>query len=249
MANYYKILEIAETATKDDIKKAYKKLAMRWHPDKNPKNLDEANRKFKEIAQAYEILSDDQKRRAYDAQTNRKHTTSSTKRANKSTTFRSAAAPPFKSTSDKHFDFSAFDFRSPYDIFKEFFSEDLFPRPGGDPLISQFGTDFWRKEGKSHHKPSFTSFIHDPFKTGRRGSDAMDFPAAATFPSWRTKPLRQHNGRSATTSPLKQTTTVTTFRDGKTFTTKKIAENNVETTQYFENNKLISTTTKTFTCK
>lgn len=244
MANYYKMLEIADTATKDDIKKAYKKLAMRWHPDKNPNNLDEANRKFKEIAQAYEILSDDQKRRAYDAQSSRKHTTSSTKRASKSTTFRSAAAPPFKSPSDKHFDFGSFDFRSPYDIFREFFGEEHFPRPNGGPLIS----DFWRKEGRAHHKPSFTSLIHDPFKTGRRGSDAMDIPAAA-FPSWRSKPLRQHNGRSATTSPLKQTTTVTTFRDGKTFTTKKIAENNVETTQYFENDKLISTTTKTYTCK
>jgi DnaJ-class molecular chaperone len=56
--NYYEILEIAKNASDSDIKKAYKTLALKWHPDKNLNNLKEAERRFKEISEAYEVLSD-----------------------------------------------------------------------------------------------------------------------------------------------------------------------------------------------
>lgn len=68
MANkrdYYEVLEISKTATITEIKKAYKKKAIQYHPDKNPGNA-EAEDKFKEAAEAYEILSDEQKRAKYD---------------------------------------------------------------------------------------------------------------------------------------------------------------------------------------
>ena len=61
--NYYEILGVSETATDDEIRKAYKKLAIKWHPDKNPDNKDEAERKFKQISAAYAVLGDKQKRR------------------------------------------------------------------------------------------------------------------------------------------------------------------------------------------
>lgn len=64
--DYYEILGVDKTATVEDIKKAYRKQALRWHPDKNPNNREEAERKFKEIARAYEVLSDPVKRRRYD---------------------------------------------------------------------------------------------------------------------------------------------------------------------------------------
>eukprot|EP00743_Colponemidia_sp_Colp-15_P000838 GILK01000924.1.p1 GENE.GILK01000924.1~~GILK01000924.1.p1 ORF type:complete len:238 (+),score=18.79 GILK01000924.1:89-802(+) len=64
--DYYEVLGITNSASENDIKKAYRKLAMQWHPDKNPGNLAEAERKFKEIAEAYEVLSDPEKRRLYD---------------------------------------------------------------------------------------------------------------------------------------------------------------------------------------
>jgi len=63
--DYYEVLGVSKSATADEIKKAYRKLAVKYHPDKNPDNK-EAEEKFKEIAEAYAILSDQQKRQQYD---------------------------------------------------------------------------------------------------------------------------------------------------------------------------------------
>ena len=60
---YYKILELSNNATQDEIKKAYKKMAIKYHPDKNPDNKEEAEEKFKKVAEAYEILSNPDKYR------------------------------------------------------------------------------------------------------------------------------------------------------------------------------------------
>jgi DnaJ-class molecular chaperone len=66
MKDYYSILEINKNATKDEIKSAYKKLALKYHPDKNQHNKDFNENKFKEISEAYEVLSDEQKKFNYD---------------------------------------------------------------------------------------------------------------------------------------------------------------------------------------
>ncbi len=63
--DYYEVLGVSKTASKDEIKSAYRKLAMKYHPDRNPDNK-EAEEKFKEAAEAYEVLSDEQKRKQYD---------------------------------------------------------------------------------------------------------------------------------------------------------------------------------------
>ena len=64
--DYYAILGLPKTATQDEIKSAYRKLAMKWHPDHNPDN-PEAKDKFAEINEAYETLGDEEKRKQYDA--------------------------------------------------------------------------------------------------------------------------------------------------------------------------------------
>ncbi|NWI49085.1 DNJB6 protein, partial [Calyptomena viridis] len=66
MVDYYKVLGLQECASHDDIKKSYHKLALKWHPDKNPRDKEKAEKKFKEIVEAYEVLSDPQKRLLYD---------------------------------------------------------------------------------------------------------------------------------------------------------------------------------------
>ncbi|KAF8134966.1 hypothetical protein EV363DRAFT_1322156, partial [Boletus edulis] len=63
--DYYKVLEVPRTATEDDIKRAYKKMALKWHPDRN-QGSEEASQKFKEISEAFEVLSDKNKRTIYD---------------------------------------------------------------------------------------------------------------------------------------------------------------------------------------
>ena len=63
--DYYKILAVSKTASAEDIKKAYRKLARQYHPDVNPNNT-EANRKFQQINEANEVLSDPAKRKKYD---------------------------------------------------------------------------------------------------------------------------------------------------------------------------------------
>lgn len=63
--DYYEILGVARNASKDELKKAYRKLAMQYHPDRNPGDK-EAEEKFKEAAEAYEVLNDDDKRAKYD---------------------------------------------------------------------------------------------------------------------------------------------------------------------------------------
>ena len=64
--DYYEVLGIERGATADQIKQAFRRLAMKHHPDRNPSNKKEAEERFKEISEAYEVLSDSQKRAAYD---------------------------------------------------------------------------------------------------------------------------------------------------------------------------------------
>lgn len=87
--DYYKLLGLNKDAKYEDIKKAYKSLAMKWHPDKN--NSPEAPEKFRNISEAYQVLSDDAKRMEYDNRDN-----------------------------DIEYKYT-FEFRNPYDIFNEIF--------------------------------------------------------------------------------------------------------------------------------
>ena len=125
--DYYKILGIKKDATDGEIKKAYRKLALKWHPDKNPNNREEAEEKFKKINEAYSVLSDKNKRRQYDM------------------------------GGDFSFDFGSFnaddifkDFFGGKDPFAEFFGDDF---GGGFNFGADFGGDF----GGSFSFSSFSS--------------------------------------------------------------------------------------------
>jgi DnaJ-class molecular chaperone len=63
--DHYKVLEVSYTASQDDIRKSFRYLALKYHPDKN-KNSEESKRKFMQIVEAYKVLSDEQARKNYD---------------------------------------------------------------------------------------------------------------------------------------------------------------------------------------
>ena len=65
--DYYKVLGVGENASADEIKKAYRKLAVKYHPDKNPGSKKEAEEKFKEVSEAYYVLGDPKRKQEYDA--------------------------------------------------------------------------------------------------------------------------------------------------------------------------------------
>ena len=64
--DYYEVLSVARGASEQEIKSAYRKLALKYHPDRNPESTEESTEKFKEITEAYSVLADQQKRAAYD---------------------------------------------------------------------------------------------------------------------------------------------------------------------------------------
>lgn len=103
---YYETLEVPRTATDDEIKKAYRRLAMKWHPDRNPGNK-EAEENFKEVKEAYEFLSDAQKRAGYDRLTRREQGFSSSSRGSAgpdAATQDTAHANPYRSTRQTYTD-------------------------------------------------------------------------------------------------------------------------------------------------
>jgi len=84
--DYYQILGVSTDASPEDTKKAFRRLALCYHPDRNPENAKEAEARFKEINEAYEVLGNEQKRREYDYLTS--HRQSQTERVRVNTVFR-----------------------------------------------------------------------------------------------------------------------------------------------------------------
>ncbi|CAN9497879.1 unnamed protein product [Ophioblennius macclurei] len=187
MVDYYNVLGVSRTATQDDIKKAYRKLALKWHPDKNPDNKEEAERKFKELAEAYEVLSDKSKRDEYDRFGNDR-----TRQTGSSTSDFSSDFPGF-----------TFTFRNPDDVFKEFF--------GGQDPFSNFFDDFSSFGGSSRLGPSrFFSFPSTgvnftSFSSSMGGLDGMEGMGGgmSNFKSVSTS-TRIVNGKRTTTKKIKE---------------------------------------------
>jgi len=134
--NYYTILEVEKTASTSDIRKAYRKLALKWHPDKNPDQQELATKKFKQISEAYEILSDDEKRQIYDKGPQEQ----SHRRRHRNSHRSHFAHDEDDDEFDHFFEFPHFVFRDPTEIFREFF--------GGLDPFEEFAFDLMG--GRSH---------------------------------------------------------------------------------------------------
>ena len=135
--NYYDILGVDRIASEQDIKKAYKKMALKFHPDKN-KEAD-AEEKFKEISEAYEVLNDKDKRASFDR-------------------FGSEGMRSHNGMGGQHHSPFGHPTTDPFELFRTFFG-------GRDPFSEAFGEDPFSSMFAGPHSASATSglFGNDPF--------------------------------------------------------------------------------------
>ncbi len=135
--DYYDILEVDKSATQADIKKAYRKMALKYHPDKN--KAQDAEEKFKEINEAYQVLSDEKKRQAYDQFG---HSAFSAGGGMGGNPFAGGArSGPFTWTyttrgGGGQNPFTDFDFNDPFEVFETFFGGGGFARRAARPRYS-----------------------------------------------------------------------------------------------------------------
>lgn len=131
--NYYEILGIAKNASEAEIKRAYRKLALQWHPDRNKGK--EATEKFKEITKAYEVLSDSKKRQMYDQYGDAAFVSEGGfpgQGSNREGVYSGGFGPfTYSYTTSKGSPFEGFDFggfSDPFEIFEQFFGASPFGR-------------------------------------------------------------------------------------------------------------------------
>ena len=109
--DYYKVLGVSRKATETELKKAYRKLAIKWHPDKHKNNKEKAEENFKIISHAYEVLSDKERRKLYDMYGKEGINPGS---SNQHSQFNMGGSRPTHN-------FTRFEFTNPNDLFAQFF--------------------------------------------------------------------------------------------------------------------------------
>lgn len=223
MVDYYEVLGVPRHASPDAIKKAYRKLALRWHPDKNPENAQEAERRFKQVAAAYEVLSDAQKRDVYD-------------RGGEAGAGGGPCADPFE---------SVFTFRDPADVFREFFGgRDPFSFDFlGDPLENLFFFGARRSSRGRRSRasaPLFSSVGDFPAAFGG-GFSSLDAGSAScgSLGAGGLAAFSVSCGGGAAGS-FKSVSTSTEIVGGRKITTRRVVQNGQERVEVEEDGELKS---------
>lgn len=252
--DYYEILGVTRDASHDQIKKAYRKLALKWHPDKNLERRELAEINFKRLAEAYEVLSDSQKRQAYDRY-------GKEGLSNGGGAASSAGAFGFPGMADIFgsafnpfgpggaFSFS---FRDPNDVFRDFFGSndpfgDLIGNVARNGNGGQFGGSNRQSFGGSD---PFTDLIGNVTRNcnegqnfGAGGSDPFGmfdmFGGGGAGMSMHMSTSTMGGGGGAN---IKRISTSVKNINGKRIETKRVVDNGVETVTVIEDGKIKSQT-------
>uniref|UniRef100_A0A8B9XI20 DnaJ heat shock protein family (Hsp40) member B6 n=1 Tax=Bos mutus grunniens TaxID=30521 RepID=A0A8B9XI20_BOSMU len=229
MVDYYEVLGVQRHASAEDIKKAYRKLALKWHPDKNPENKEEAERKFKQVAEAYEVLSDAKKRDIYD------------RYGKEGLNGGGGGGSHF----DSPFEFG-FTFRNPEDVFREFFggrdpfSFDFFEDPFEDFFGNRRGPRGSRSRGTGSFFSTFSGFpsFGGAFPSFDAGFSSFGSLGHGGLTAFSTSSAFGGSGMGN----YKSISTSTKVVNGRKITTKRIVENGQERVEVEEDGQLKSLT-------
>ncbi|NXX58831.1 DNJB8 protein, partial [Scopus umbretta] len=215
MVDYYKVLGLQKSASQDEVKKSYHKLALKWHPDKNPSNKEEAEKKFKAVAEAYKVLSDPQNRSLYD------------RSVKESRSHRGRSATEGHNSS---FD-SPYIFHDLEEMFREVFG-------GTDPFVHVFWDPFnnIRNNGENWHKTSGRGRRYSLF------SEFMESVMPWNSSRLREQPTSSFAEDRAGPHSVRSVLTTTEVINGKKITTRKIMKNGQERTEVEEDGQLRSVT-------
>lgn len=218
--DYYGVLEVPRSAAPEDIRRAYRRLALKWHPDKNPDNKAEAEARFKEISEAYEVLSDESKRRHYDMYGGGGF------EADQPNNFSNSRGASSYSSGGAF----TFTFRDPEDLFREFFG-------ASDPF-----RDLFRGSGQrgatvlTGSFPFYQQSFGGIFRSGFL-IDLDDLLFGAHLPS-----SGVGGGSSGSAGMPTQEMTSVRFVNGKRIETRTIIQDGMKTVLCFEDGQLVSRT-------
>ncbi|PAA65995.1 hypothetical protein BOX15_Mlig034118g4, partial [Macrostomum lignano] len=250
--NYYAILEINPDASEAEVRKAYRQMALRWHPDKNQTNPDEAERRFKLISEAYEVLSDPEKRRIYDfygkeglaeaaaAEEGETRADDFFRRQQQQQQQRQQQRQQ-RSYQPRHdrdwYDQHQYHFRDPRDVFRDFFGP-------SDPFSRIFNPDPFKTLEESmrdigdRHRASnniggpgsnFFNFANFNQHTGAGFASSSNTAGAGRSSRNAASSGRGGSQRFAPLHSTRVTQTFTNTRDGRRVVVHKVVENGVET--------------------
>ncbi|XP_076017243.1 dnaJ homolog subfamily B member 6b isoform X2 [Genypterus blacodes] len=249
MVEYYHILGVQKNATQEDIKKAYRKSALKWHPDKNPDNKDEAERKFKELSEAYEVLSDENKRHIYD------------RYGKEGLSQGGGGGGGGGGHYDDHFG-GGFTFRNPEDVFREFFGgrdpfADFF---ADEPLDDFFGGGHRQRAGPPRSRTGdsffgggfggfpgfgsgFPAFNSGFSSFGHMGGGFTSFSSSSSFGGGGGGiGISSGGGGGGGMGNFRSVSSSTKIVNGRKITTKRIVENGQERVEVEEDGQLKSLT-------
>lgn len=193
-ATYYETLGVPRSASLKDIKKAYRTLALQYHPDRNPGNEEASAIKFRSISEAYEILSDEQKRREYDESSRR-----------------GGGMPP-----GGFGGFSSRPHRDPFEQFDDLFRNDPFFDGAFDNMNDMFSRAFVRNAPKK--KQSWGEWLLDKLPVDVKFESSYSGPGGTRQHSSYSRSSSYRSGSSGSRSSYTSKSTRTVIENGKRMT-------------------------------